>query len=73
MKSTVLGTGAWGTTLAQVIVDAGNEVLMWGRNSDVVTEINSRHTNEISYQDQICLNRSLQLPILNVRFNSLTL
>jgi glycerol-3-phosphate dehydrogenase (NAD(P)+) len=46
MKSTVLGTGAWGTTLAQVIVDAGHEVLIWGRNSDVVTEINSRHTNE---------------------------
>ncbi len=46
MKSTVLGTGAWGTTLAQVIVDAGHEVLMWGRNSDVVTEINSLHTNE---------------------------
>ena len=46
MKSTVLGTGAWGTTLAQVIVDAGHEVLMWGRNSDVVAEINSLHTNE---------------------------
>ena len=46
MKSTVLGTGAWGTTLAQVIVDAGHEVLMWGRNSDVVSEINSLHTNE---------------------------
>ena len=46
MKSTVLGTGAWGTTLAQVIVDAGHEVLMWGRNSDVVAEINSHHTNE---------------------------
>jgi glycerol-3-phosphate dehydrogenase (NAD(P)+) len=46
VKSTVLGTGAWGTTLAQVIVDAGHEVLMWGRNSDVVTEINSLHTNE---------------------------
>ena len=46
MKSTVLGTGAWGTTLAQVIVDAGHEVLMWGRNSDVVSEVNSHHTNE---------------------------
>ena len=45
MKSAVLGTGAWGTTLAQVIVDAGHEVLMWGRNSNVVAEINSHHTN----------------------------
>lgn len=46
MKSTVLGTGAWGTTLAQVIVDAGHEVLVWGRNTEVVDEINSRHANE---------------------------
>lgn len=46
MKSTVLGTGAWGTTLAQVIVDAGHEVLLWGRNSEVVHEINSQHSNE---------------------------
>ena len=46
MKSTVLGTGAWGTTLAQIIVDAGHEVLLWGRNSSVVDEINALHTNE---------------------------
>ena len=46
MKSTVLGTGAWGTTLAQIIVDAGHDVLMWGRNSDVVAEINEKHSNE---------------------------
>ena len=46
MKSTVLGTGAWGTTLAQIIVDAGHDVLLWGRNSSVVDEINALHTNE---------------------------
>ncbi len=46
MKSTVLGTGAWGTTLAQIIVDAGHDVLMWGRNSDVVAEINEKRSNE---------------------------
>lgn len=37
---TVLGTGAWGTTLAQVLCDAGHEVLIWGRNENVVEEIN---------------------------------
>ena len=46
MKSTVLGTGAWGTTLAQIIIDAGHDVLLWGRNSSVVDEINALHTNE---------------------------
>jgi glycerol-3-phosphate dehydrogenase (NAD(P)+) len=45
-RVSVLGSGAWGTTLAQVLVDAGQEVLVWGRNEEVVSEINSLHTNK---------------------------
>ncbi len=45
MRISVLGTGQWGTALAQILCDAGNEVLIWGRNAAVVDEINSRHTN----------------------------
>lgn len=41
----MLGSGAWGTTLAQVLCDAGHEVLMWGRNFEVVAEVNRSHTN----------------------------
>ncbi|NQW06559.1 MAG: NAD(P)-binding domain-containing protein, partial [SAR202 cluster bacterium] len=44
-KVTVLGSGAWGSTLSQVLCDAGKEVLIWGRNSDVVSEINSKKSN----------------------------
>lgn len=44
-KVSVFGAGAWGSTLAQVLCDAGNEVLLWGRNADVVNEINTKHTN----------------------------
>jgi glycerol-3-phosphate dehydrogenase (NAD(P)+) len=43
---TVLGSGSWGTTMAQVLADAGNDVLVWGRNVDVVSEINTTHTNK---------------------------
>jgi len=45
-RVTVIGAGAWGTTLSQVLADAGNEVLLWARNQAVVDEINSSHTNE---------------------------
>lgn len=45
-KVTVIGAGAWGTTLAQVLVDAGNEVLLWARNVEVVAEINYEHVNK---------------------------
>ncbi|CAB4700758.1 unannotated protein [freshwater metagenome] len=44
-KVTVFGAGQWGTTMAQVLCDAGNHVLMWGRNQEVVDEINNKRTN----------------------------
>lgn len=31
--------------MAQVLCDAGNEVLLWGRSEDVIGEINATHTN----------------------------
>ena len=43
---TVFGAGAWGSTMAQVLSDAGNDVLLWGRSKDVIAEINSAHTNK---------------------------
>ncbi len=44
-RVSVLGSGAWGTTLAQVLIDAGHDVLIWGRNGDVINEINTKKTN----------------------------
>jgi glycerol-3-phosphate dehydrogenase (NAD(P)+) len=32
--------------MAQVLSDAGNEVLLWGRSAEVIAEINSSHTNK---------------------------
>jgi glycerol-3-phosphate dehydrogenase (NAD(P)+) len=49
-KVTVFGAGAWGSTMAQVLSDAGNDVLLWGRSDDVVAEINANHTN-VKYLD----------------------
>ena len=58
-KVTVFGTGQWGSTMAQVLSDAGNHVLMWGRNSDVVEEISLRHTNK-KYLGENVLPQALQ-------------
>jgi glycerol-3-phosphate dehydrogenase (NAD(P)+) len=44
-KVVVLGAGQWGSTLSQVLGDAGNHVLIWGRDQKVVDEINQSHTN----------------------------
>ena len=48
MRVSVFGTGQWGTVLAQVLSDAGNDVLIWGRNREAVNEINSIHFNSKS-------------------------
>ena len=52
-KVTVFGAGAWGSTMAQVLSDAGNEVLLWGRSAEVIAEINSSHTNKNYLQEHI--------------------
>ena len=32
--------------MAQVLADCGNDVLLWGRSSQIVEEINDSHTNQ---------------------------
>ena len=58
-KVTVFGTGQWGSVMAQVLSDAGNHVLMWGRNQSVVDEINQSHTN-LKYLDKNILPTGLR-------------
>ncbi len=43
----VLGAGAWGTALAQMLASDGREVLLWAREAELVDEINTQHTNSI--------------------------
>jgi glycerol-3-phosphate dehydrogenase (NAD(P)+) len=43
----VIGAGAWGTALAQTARLAGRDVLLWAREPEVVTEINTRHVNSV--------------------------
>ena len=52
-KVVVLGAGQWGTTMAQVLCDAGNHVLMWGRSQELVDEVNQKHTNSKYLDDNI--------------------
>ena len=52
-KVVVLGAGQWGTTMAQVLCDAGNHVLMWGRSQELVDEVNEKHTNSKYLDDNV--------------------
>ena len=45
----VLGSGAWGTELAQLI-SKNNSVLMWVKEKSVKDDINQKHQNKKAYQ-----------------------
>ena len=42
----VMGAGSFGTTMAMVFSDAGQDVRLWSIEEPVVDELNSKHTNE---------------------------
>ncbi len=44
-RAVVLGAGTWGTTFAKVLVDAGNDVMLWARREELAAEINREHRN----------------------------
>lgn len=45
-RAAVLGAGAWGTTFAAVLADAGCDVTVWGRDAAVCDQIAREHRNE---------------------------
>lgn len=45
MNIGVIGAGAWGTALAQVLAGTGKPVTLWAREPDVVASINEFHEN----------------------------
>lgn len=45
MRCAVVGGGAWGTALANLLARNGHDVMIWAREPDVVASINERHVN----------------------------
>ncbi len=41
----MLGAGSWGTAFAKVLADAGSEVTIWARRSEVAQTLDSEHRN----------------------------
>jgi glycerol-3-phosphate dehydrogenase (NAD(P)+) len=58
-KIAVVGSGSWGTGLANVFADAGHQVTIWGRDTETVQAIQTKHENP-KYLKGIPLNPNLK-------------
>ena len=45
-RAAVIGAGAWGTTFASVLTDAGTQTTLWGRDPEVLAELSANGRNE---------------------------
>ena len=45
MKVTVVGSGSWGTAIANIFADAGSDTLLWGRDTETVRSIQNQSEN----------------------------
>ena len=54
-----MGAGAWGTALAKVLADAGNDVTLWARRPELADEINNTHRNS-EYLGDVELPKSIR-------------
>jgi glycerol-3-phosphate dehydrogenase (NAD(P)+) len=59
MKAGVIGAGAWGTALAQLLASNGQPVALWALEPDVIDAINGVHENPL-YLANIPLSPSIR-------------
>lgn len=59
MRCAVMGAGAWGTALANLLAENDHEVMLWAFEPDVAESVNTDHENR-RFLDGVPLHRALR-------------
>lgn len=59
MRTVVIGSGSWGTALAQALADNNQQVVIYGVDENEVRDIQENHKNTKFFGDEVTLNPSL--------------
>ena len=71
MKVSILGDGAWGSAIANILSDNSNDVKLWGPFPDYIegmkeTKKNPRFLHQITFNDKIDFTPELEYSLKNV-------
>lgn len=81
-RAGVIGGGAWGTALANILAAQGHDTLIWAREPEVVASINQDHENSIFLPgiplhdtlkatdslEELCQNKDLLLSVMPAQY-----
>lgn len=60
MRAAVIGAGGWGTTLAHLLAERGNDVTLWARSDDRAKQLQSSRINE-PYLPNLTIHPGIQV------------